>query len=370
MLTRHGWAALSMATVAIALGRSLGLLEFYVIGAAAATTVLLAVVGSLRPMPPVETARRCMPPLVTIGEPLRVELTVRNPTTRRVPRLRLWEPVGSRGGAAMQVAPLAAGDSVSAIYRVPTDRRGIQLLGPLRAERSDPLGLSRRTLHLSGTAEAVVTPLVVALPWPTMASGGPLGDRLAARSMGRTGSEFHSQRLYVPGDDPRRINWRASARADTLVIRQTSPEVLSRCTIVLDTHRDSGDGEAFERAVTVAASVLAAADAVGVAARLVAPGVDLRGRAVLDAALRWLAEVDVGDSRLDPTATSSRDDGLELVVAVSAGPRAPLRTAGHDVLVSIVASPTEGPPDPFVIDASTIESFATGWRRLVGPGAP
>lgn len=370
MLTRHGWAALSMATVAIALGRALGLLEFYVIGAAAATTVLLAVVGSLKPMPPVQTARRCMPQLVAIGEPLRVELTVSNPTKRRVPRLRLWEPVGSRGGATMQVAPLAAGESVSAVYRVPTDRRGVQLLGPLRAERSDPLGLSRRTLHLSGTAEAVVTPLVVALPWPAMASGGPLGDRLAVRSMGRSGSEFHSQRLYVPGDDPRRINWRASARTDELVIRQTSPEVLSRCTVVLDTHRDSGSGEAFERAVAVAASVLASACSAGVATRLVAPGVDLRGRGVLDAALRWLAEVDVGEAAVDPVATTSRDDGLGLVVAVSAGPRAPLRAAGHDVLVSIIASPTEGSADPFVIDASTIETFATGWRRLVGPATP
>lgn len=367
MLTRHGWAATTMAIAAVALGRSLGLVEFYVIGAAIGATVGLAVAGSLRPMPRLHSDRRCTPPLVAVGETLRVELTVENLSARRSGRLRLWEPVGARGGAPMQVAPLDPGESASAVYRVPTDRRGVQHLGPLRAERHDPLGLCRRAVHIAGTAEVVVTPTIVRLDWPTGTGRGPLGDRVATRSLGRTGSEFHSQRSYVPGDDPRRIDWRASARTDTLVVRQTSPEVLSRCTVVLDT-RGGEDEDAFERAVSVAASVVAAADIAGVAVRLVAPGIDLRGRGGPAASLRWLAEATPSDEAVDGAVLGSGSDGLGLVVAVTAGPTAPLRSAGpDDVLVVVAASAATG-VDPFAIGAASIDEFVVGWQRLVGRG--
>src|SRR5690606_40202208 len=38
------------------------------------------------------------------------------------------------------------------------------------------------------------------------------------------GSEFDSLREYVPGDDVRSIDWRATARRETVVVRTWRPE--------------------------------------------------------------------------------------------------------------------------------------------------
>jgi uncharacterized protein (DUF58 family) len=53
------------------------------------------------------------------------------------------------------------------------------------------------------------------------------------------GSEFDSLREYVTGDDPRGIDWRASARRDHLVSKQWRPERDRRVLCVLDTGRTS-----------------------------------------------------------------------------------------------------------------------------------
>jgi hypothetical protein len=66
--------------------------------------------------------------------------------------------------------------------------------------------------------------------------------------------EFRSLREYAPGDDARLVNWRASARRDSLVIN----EFESRSGILLDVFVDdasfSYSEESFENAIRVAAS--------------------------------------------------------------------------------------------------------------------
>ncbi len=44
---------------------------------------------------------------------------------------------------------------------------------------------------------------------------GILGRHLLAQSVRLGPGEFHSLREYVPGDEPRTIHWRASARPTT-----------------------------------------------------------------------------------------------------------------------------------------------------------
>ncbi|HAP75683.1 MAG TPA: DUF58 domain-containing protein, partial [Acidimicrobiaceae bacterium] len=204
------------------------------------------------------------------GEPARVDIQVANRGRRRSPRLSLWEPVGDRGGASMQLAPLPADDAVTPASRVPTAQRGIVQVGPLRAERADLLGLARRRSVLTGGAEVVVVPERVPLTAPSLESAGALGEFLRTKAMGRSGTEFHSQREYVPGDDVRRINWKSSARSTTLIVREPALETVQRCTVVLDLHRGSYDADGFERAVSAAASVVTAAASAGVNPRLAA----------------------------------------------------------------------------------------------------
>jgi uncharacterized protein (DUF58 family) len=75
-----------------------------------------------------------------------------------------------------------------------------------------------------------------------------------------TGLEFYGMRDYKPGDDLRRIVWRASARMGKLMVREAEQGITDRITIILDTdrghHSHEGEySESFETAVSAAASL-------------------------------------------------------------------------------------------------------------------
>ena len=112
------------------------------------------------------------------------------------------------------------------------------------------------------------------------------------KSWGQTGSEFHSLREYQRGDDIRRINWKASARATSLIVRETALEGIRRCTVVLDTTASEYTTASFEQAVIAAASITASSAHAGVNTRFATNEIDLRGPDVAATALRWLATVE------------------------------------------------------------------------------
>ena len=373
MPTRQGWAILVAAVASIATGRVFGLMELFVVGVALVVALALALILVNRPLPRMEVRRVLRPPTVSVGEPARVDLQVTNRAGIPSPRLKLWEPVGDKGGAPMQLAPLSSGASCTAAYRVPTTRRGVLQTGPLRAERTDPLGLAVTSRWMAGADEVMVVPERVPLAFPAVGTAGRLGEHLRMKAYGQTGSEFHSQREYSPGDDLRRINWKTTARVGTLIVRETAQEGLRHCTVVLDTMADAyDDADSFERAVTAAASAVAAAVTAGVNTRLVAPGIDLRGPDVAPQSLRWLATVEVGGEPVDHTAGGhTHSDGLGLVVVVSghtasrSAGAAAAKIAPDEVLVTVA---TSRPPDGgkgFTVDGTSLERLGLTWNQLV-----
>lgn len=380
MLTRQGWSAVVLAVALIAGGRVFAVVELTVMGVAVAVAVTLAIVSAMLPLPLLGVERRPTPSTAAVGEPLRVELVVRNVGTRRSPRLLLWEPVGDDGGAPMLAPPIAPSSSTGVSYRVPTDRRGVLELGPLRAERLDPLGLCRRHFTVPGSEEVVVVPARLPLRHPAVGNAGILGQRLAARALGRTGTDFHSQRDYVAGDDTRRINWKSSARADSLIVTELRDEGLRRCTVMLDTADPAYDDDSFERAVTVAASIVAATDDAGIDTTLVADGTELTGHRVTASAMRLLATVERGGAPIDERRTRRHDDGLGLLVIVCATSHAAQQAAaapgrspddtviavhcgGHEITTSGIDRAHRG--RGFVIDASTLERMQAEWNAIV-----
>ncbi len=374
MPSRQGWGALGAAAAALITGRVFGLIELYVIGAALVIAVALAVMVVNRPLPHLEVRRVLRPPLVAVGEPARVDLQVTNRATFHSPRLKLWEPVGEKGGAPMQLAPLGSGGTCTAAYRVPTARRGVLQTGPLRAERTDPLGLAVHSGWMAGADEVMVVPERVPLAFPQATSAGRLGEYLRMKAYAQNGSEFHSQREYSPGDDLRRINWKTTARAGTLIVRETAQEGIRHCTVVLDTMADGYDEDAFERAVTAAASVVATAAAAGILTRLVAPGIDLRGPDVAPQSLRWLATVERSGHTVDHTAGGKGGDGIGLLVVVSghAHTRVAVATAGaagpDDVLITISATQPPAGGRGFHVDATSLAALEADWNVLVRGG--
>ena len=372
MPTRQGWSTLSAGIACIVLGRMFGLIELYIIGSAMLAAFAIGLLIVNRPLPRLAVRRVARPATVGVGEPARVDIQVANRSSVRSPKLTLWEPVGDKGGAPMQLAPLGAGEAVSAAYRVPTSRRGVVRTGPLRAERFDPLGLARRSNWLAGAGEVLVVPQQLTLAFPTAGSAGRLGEHLRMKSYGQSGTEFHSQREYIPGDDLRRINWKSSARSTTLIVRETTLEGVQRCTVVLDTLADSYDRDGFERAVTAAASVVAAASAAGIAARLVAPGLDLRGPDVAPLSLRWLATVEMGDEVVDHSGSGrSASDGLGVVVVVTshvtsvAAASTSTSVAPEEVVITVCTMVPAASSRGFTVDATSLRELHRSWSQLV-----
>jgi uncharacterized protein (DUF58 family) len=71
--------------------------------------------------------------------------------------------------------------------------------------------------------------------------------------------EFRQHRFYVPGDDPRRLDWRVLARTDRPYVREYDEETNLRCAIVLDRSGSMAygrkHGTKFDFAARMAASL-------------------------------------------------------------------------------------------------------------------
>jgi uncharacterized protein (DUF58 family) len=371
MITRHGWTAIVAAAACFAIGRVFGLIELYVVGVGIVIALLVALISVQKRLPPLYVRRIVSPSMVSVGEPARVDIQLANHGRQASPYLQLWEPVGSNGGAPMQLAKLGPGQAASAAYRVPTARRGLIRTGPLRALRRDVLGLTQRTTTLAGTEEVLIVPHTIALPFPSVGSSGRLGQHLRMKSWGQTGTEFHSLREYQRGDDIRRINWKASARSTSLIVRETALEGIRRCTVVLDTTASEYEGNSFEQAVIAAASITASAAHTGVNTRFVTHEVDLRGPDVAANTLRWLATVEPVEGAYEVASMNSgMSEGMGLLVVVTgsatSAAAAQLRaaTSQDETLVTVCATDYT-PSTRFVVDATTTEAMISSWSTLI-----
>jgi len=376
MLTRSGWSAMVLAGCLFVIGRLFGIIELYIIGAGLIAAVVWAVAQTRVPLPEMKVQRLVAPAVVQVGSPARVSLTVSNVGRRRSPTVLLWEPAGGAGNARMHLAPLRVDESAVALYRLPTATRGVLTIGPMRIRRNDTLGLAVRTKVLPGTTDMIVTPQFHPIAFPsTGGSSGRLADLIRTKSFGQASSEFHSLRPYVAGDDLRKVSWKASARTTELIVKEHAVEGLTRCTVVLDTDDVTYDNDRFERAVSVAASVVSGAVDGGVPTRLLSIDIDLRGPEVVGQSLRWLAGVHYSppDPRKLPTLRTLEGLGLVVVIAGSPASARVSEVAAligpEEILVVVATGSTDSGSTPgsrFVVDATTDDSFAQSWAVLTG----
>jgi len=110
----------------------------------------------------------------------------------------------------------------------------------------DILGLFRFAYRIpsvdvaeNGAARLLVSPGAGAEPLPVKAKGGE-AIRQDSATLERT-DYLIDHRPYVPGDDPRRINWKLYGHGGELIVRQgeREPPPSSALTILIDTQYDS-----------------------------------------------------------------------------------------------------------------------------------
>ena len=184
------------------------------------------------------------------------------------------------------------------------------------------------------------------------------------------GVEFSAHRDYAPGDDLRRLDWRAFARNDRLYIKQFEQEVHAAVTILVDGSasmalQDDVDGSNIDKwaqvqvlAATIALLVSRQGDAVALRTsaepdRAVAPAAGAAQIARILATLAALrpqgrAGLEGLDGPGGPAWHGAGQSGVVIALSdvlsepvAAIAPLARLRRAGHDVLLFHTLHPLE-----------------------------
>ncbi|GLI25963.1 hypothetical protein ARHIZOSPH14_02050 [Agromyces rhizosphaerae] len=308
VVTPTGWWVAGIAAAGLVAGYLFGWLEAVVIGwalAVALAAACLYLVGRSAFVVGLELPE----PRVVVGDPAEAAVVVTNIGRRRAVGVGVEVRVGG-GTTALAVANLSAGVAERRPIEIPTGRRGIVDIGPVRTVRADPVGLVRREVVWAEQSRLYVHPRTIPIP---AVSTGFVRDLEGSPTRDLTASDvaFHALREYVPGDDRRHIHWRSSAKTGTFMVRQFEETRRSHMMILLDAEpAHYADPDEFELAVGAVGSlgVRAIRDARG-ASVIVPSSVPTTARA----GMRGLLDL----------ATISRDRLLDALCGVEQDPRAP-----------------------------------------------
>ncbi|TXN28566.1 DUF58 domain-containing protein [Lacisediminihabitans profunda] len=253
VITPLGWVMLFAVPIAFVLGYQLGWIELVAVGFAGSVLIVVAALyligrNAVRIELTVPHSR------VVVGERATGVVTVTNPVRRRIAGVKVEVPIGT-GLAELAMPSLDRGASSEHEFVVPTARRGILSIGPVRTVRADPVGLVRRELVWTGAVQLFVHPRTIGIP---STSTGFIRDLEGnpTRDISNSDVSFHALREYVPGDDRRYIHWKSTAKTGTYMVRQFEETRRSHLVIALSlATANYATDEEFEMAVSVAGSL-------------------------------------------------------------------------------------------------------------------
>ncbi len=119
-------------------------------------------------------------------------------------------------------------------YRAQPTRRGYYRLGPARLATGDPFGLARARLNVAPGGDLIVYPELRPLESFGLPAEHPLGDATPLRPLLEDPLRIQGVRPYQPGDSPRQIHWRASARLGELQTRLLERTATPTLALFLD----------------------------------------------------------------------------------------------------------------------------------------
>lgn len=253
VITPLGWTMLAVVPASLLAGYTLGWPELVVVGYAGSILLLIALAYLVGRN--VFTLQLSLPHRrVVVGDSATGVVTIVNPARRRILGVKVEIPVGN--GLSEVVLPSVAGGSQFVHeFDIPSTRRGVYRVGPIRTVRADPVGLVRREVVWTDYDELVVHPRTIDIP---SASTGLVRDLEGNPTRDLTSSDvsFHALREYVPGDERRYIHWKSTAKTGTYMVRQFEETRRSHLVVALSlSTTDYADEEEFELAVSVAGSL-------------------------------------------------------------------------------------------------------------------
>ncbi|MHC4956235.1 MAG: DUF58 domain-containing protein [Planctomycetota bacterium] len=272
---------------------------------------------------------RRIPPRVPAGEAFEVRVRITN-TSR-------WRPafgVGFRDALQIDssgevtcgptLPMLAPGATAELAYAKRIHRRGVYNVSNALVATRFPLGVFEHRVLLTTPSRIVVLPPIGRI---TQSAKEQLSARDAAHALQPSSHEgqddFHTLREFRPGDNPRLIHWRTSARARSLVRRVMHEETDEDIAVILDTCVGrQGESRHLETAISCAATLLVEAQKSGCGATvLFAHGRAVHGgsREGLFRALETLASVGPTGAITPALVQRARQEGGTRAVFLAVG---------------------------------------------------
>ena len=147
--------------------------------------------------------------------------------------------------------------------------RGRRRLAGVRLTTRFPFALFLKATRVMLDREVVVFPAVQPISPEALLRLVGVGTS-AVRRRGR-GHDLYNLRGYRPGDDPRLIHWRSSAKVDSLLVREMEAETTEDTRVIL-AGRGERDAARLEAALSEAASIAVYLIRAGAGVELVGAG--------------------------------------------------------------------------------------------------
>ncbi len=262
MFTKKASAYFTLATILLVLGLLLQDWQLAALVLPLASLFFLSNAWGLPESVRVRLSHQVIPSDSFGDEDIRVRIEILNETSGRLSNVEVDElipdPIKLEQGAARIRTRLKLGEKLEVELGFPSPIRGHYSIGPVVLRARDPFEL----YLVEAKADSEMLSI---MPMPERVRGAELRPRhlgpwpgiIPARTLG-PGTEFYSMRGYVPGDDPKRINWKATARYRRLITNEMEAERVTDVMIVLDTDvtfYEAAEAELFERGVRAAASL-------------------------------------------------------------------------------------------------------------------
>ena len=262
--------ALAVGVVPLVLAGLAGYPAYPVLGAWIGLCALLVAVDvALAASPRAVTVSRRVPTRARLGEQVPVSVAVHNHGSRTLDAVLrdAWQPTAG-APAARQAIRIAPGERGRVTIPLLPRRRGELVSEFVMIRSRGPLGVAGRQVRHSVRGAIRVLPAFSSrkhLP-SRLARLRELDGNTSIQVRGQ-GTEFDSLREYVRGDDVRSIDWRATARAGTTMLRTWRPERDRHVVIIIDTGRTSaarvGDGTRVDASLEAALLLAALASRAG-----------------------------------------------------------------------------------------------------------
>ncbi len=130
-------------------------------------------------------------------------------------------------------------ERVSRTHRIRGARRGRFRFGPAELSSGDVFGYQRQVVEDRNIDEILVYPKIVPVEDLSLPVARPMGEWFAARRVTFDPLRFATVRDYVPGDNPRHIHWRATARTTVLQTKEFDPSDTLTLMMAIDVQTTS-----------------------------------------------------------------------------------------------------------------------------------